>query len=96
MTCWQEPPQEPPEDIKNKQLADRDRAIRVALTAADDCVMVLPPEETTRSEMIRVAITAAIGYLIGLDLIEVRPQSDFPEWIRIGSAAIPAHLRPER
>ena len=81
---------------QRRQVEDRDRAVRACMFAVDDAFLrdpamgaqlrAAPP--AVRS---RVAVEAAIGYLVGQGLIEVKPDSEWPEYLPMQT---PEHLLP--
>lgn len=81
-----------PPDVR-QQIADRDRAARAAIFAADSVLIDNPGvRNLPGADQTRVTVTAALGYLIGHGLITVAQEADWPEWL---SLDIPEHLLPD-
>lgn len=78
-------------DDEARQLADRDRATRQALFGADETLVAID-RRLPVAVRDRLAVTAALGYLIGHGLITVKPATEWPEWVPLD---IPEHLRPD-
>lgn len=85
------PPPVPP-DVQQRQVADRDRAVKAAIFAADHAVLKPGVSALPGADRTRIAVTAAIGHLIGHGLITVTPEAEWPEWLPVDPLP---HLAPD-
>jgi hypothetical protein len=76
---------------RERQVSERDHLARLAMFVVDDYIIDMRSTIRTDSEMVNAAVRATIGFLIGRQLVTVRPQEELPEWL---NASIPEHLIP--
>lgn len=81
---------EPTPEQANEQVRQRDQLVQASMFASDHHVIGLDAGETAHQRT-KVAVVAAIGYLIGHGLITMLPDDQWLEWLNID---IPKHLKP--
>jgi len=78
-------------DEQDRQVSEHGRLSRLAMFVVDDYIIDMRQNIRTDSEMVHAAVSATIAFLIGRQLVTVRPQEELPEWL---NASIPEHLIP--
>ncbi len=75
----------------DRQVADRDRAVQACVFAVDNTLIDNPAVRALPgADQTRITLEAALGYLIGHGLVEVKPQDEWPEWLAVD---MPDHMR---
>lgn len=77
----------PSAETIDRQRSDRDRLVRAAIFAADCQLITSRPR--TNAEATRIAVTAAISYIIGHGLVTVLPDDQWPYLLSID---VPEHM----